>query len=211
LALSNVPFGDYAPFDLRLARFYRAFPPAPPRAGDPRLFLNYEYDVTHQIPLSSPSVFNFYQPVYAQPGPIATAGLVSPEFQITSETTIIGESNRFFEALNWTRWTNEPITPTDPDSETLTVSIPLDDEVAILARTPTTPAENYAALVDHLADKLLGGRVGAALRTDLLELNAALPFWYWQATGDDLLDRRLAVIRATLHLLLVAPETAIDK
>ena len=93
----------------------------------------------------------------------------------------------------------------------LYLNIPLDEELAILARTPATPAENYAALADHLGEKLLGGRVSPALRTELLEFNAALPSWYWQATGDDLLERRLAVIRYALTLLLIAPETVIDK
>jgi hypothetical protein len=136
---------------------------------------------------------------------------VSPEFQITSETTVIGESNRLFEALHWGRWTSEPITPGDPESDNITVSIALADELAILARTPTTPAQNFSALVDHLADKLLGGRVDPALRAELNEFHAALPSWYWQTTGDDLSERRLAVIRGALHLLLVAPETVIDK
>ena len=39
-----------------------------------------------QAPFRSPSVFNFFSPDYARPGQIADAGLVSPEFQITSET-----------------------------------------------------------------------------------------------------------------------------
>jgi uncharacterized protein (DUF1800 family) len=206
-----IAYGKRAEPLLRLARLFRAFPPTPPRAGDPRLFLNYQYDVAHQIPLGSPSVFNFYQPVYAHPGAIATAGLVSPEFQITSETTVIGEANRLYELLFWSRWTGEPVNPADPVSDSLTLSIPLDDELAILARTPTTPAQNYAALVDHLADKLLGGSVSAALRTELLEFHTALPSWYWQTSGDTLLDRRRIVIRSSLHLLLAAPETVIDQ
>lgn len=208
---SSLAYGKRAEPVLRLARLYRAFLPAPPRAGDPRYFIHYTYDLTHQLPLGSPSVFNFYQPVYAHPGPIAAAGLVSPEFQITSETTVIGESNRFFEALHWGRWTSEPIDLGNPESEGLTVRFAFDDELAILARTPATPAQNHAALVDHLADKLLGGRVGPALRAELLEFHATLPSWYWQTTGDDLRERRLTVIRGALHLLLVAPETAIDK
>lgn len=208
---SSISYGKRVEPVLRLARFYRAFPPALPRAGDPRYFLTHQYDTSHQVPLGSPSVFNFYQPVYAQPGPIAAAGLVSPEFQIASETTVIGESNRFYEDLNWGKWTAEPSDPADPESEVLYLTIPLDAELAILARTPTTPTENYAALVDHLGEKLLGGRVGPALRTELLEFHAALPSWYWQTTGNDLRDRRLTVIRFALNLLLIAPETAIDK
>lgn len=197
---------------LRLTRLFHAFPPAPPRAGDPRYFLNYQYDLAHQVPLGSPSVFNFFQPVYAHPGPIATAGLVSPEFQVTSETTVIGESNRFHDILNWGKWTGEPADPADDEPEILYLNIPYDAELAILARTPATPAENFGALVVHLADKYRGGRVSPALRAELLEFHAALPTWYWSTTDEALLrDRRRLLIGYALHLLALAPETVIDR
>lgn len=48
-----------------------------------------------QSPLLSPSVFNFYSPDFRNPGPIAAAGLYSPEFQITTETTVVGTLNFF--------------------------------------------------------------------------------------------------------------------
>jgi uncharacterized protein (DUF1800 family) len=43
-----------------------------------------------QNPLRSPTVFNFFSPSYVQPGAIAQAGLVSPEFQITNQETTFG-------------------------------------------------------------------------------------------------------------------------
>ncbi|HEV8238274.1 MAG TPA: DUF1800 family protein [Thermoanaerobaculia bacterium] len=46
-----------------------------------------------EVPLSSPTVFNFFEPGFALPGEIAQAGLVSPEFQIASETTIVNAAN----------------------------------------------------------------------------------------------------------------------
>src|SRR4029453_6718575 len=44
-------------------------------------------------PLGAPTVFNFFEPGFARPGEIAQAGLVSPEFQIATETTVIGNAN----------------------------------------------------------------------------------------------------------------------
>jgi uncharacterized protein (DUF1800 family) len=197
---------------LRLTRLLHAFPPGALRAGDARYFINYQYDLSHQVPLGSPSVFNFFQPVYAQPGVIASAGLVSPEFQITSETTVVGEANRIHEILNWGRWTGETVDPADPGSANLVLTIPLDAELAILARTPGTAAANFAALVTHLADKYRGGRVSAELRTELLEFHAALPSWFWtDSNANTIRDRRLSVIRHALHLIGIAPETVIDR
>jgi uncharacterized protein (DUF1800 family) len=47
-----------------------------------------------QSPLRSPSVFNFYRPGYVPPGtPIAAQGLVAPEFQITTESSVAGYLN----------------------------------------------------------------------------------------------------------------------
>ncbi len=48
---------------------------------------------TSQTPLRSPTVFNFFEPDYALPGEIAQSGLVSPEFQISTETTVVGAGN----------------------------------------------------------------------------------------------------------------------
>jgi len=41
----------------------------------------------------SPTVFNFFSPGYALPGALAQAGLVAPEFEITTETSIFGTAN----------------------------------------------------------------------------------------------------------------------
>jgi uncharacterized protein (DUF1800 family) len=46
-----------------------------------------------QSPYRAPTVFNFFTPDYSQPGEIASAGLVSPEFEIATETTVVGAAN----------------------------------------------------------------------------------------------------------------------
>jgi uncharacterized protein (DUF1800 family) len=66
---------------------------AKPRNGQWRLNIDRQGLGLGQIPLHAPTVFNFFEPSYALPGEIATAGLVSPEFQIATETTIVGAAN----------------------------------------------------------------------------------------------------------------------
>ncbi len=46
-----------------------------------------------QHPLSAPSVFNFFLPAHSPQGEIDAAGLVAPEFQITTSNSIVGVSN----------------------------------------------------------------------------------------------------------------------
>lgn len=54
-----------------------------------------------QAALRSPSVFNFFKPDFAQPGAIENLGLVSPEFEISTETQIVTLANFYFETLIW--------------------------------------------------------------------------------------------------------------
>ncbi len=50
-------------------------------------------EMMRQHVLTSPSVFNFFLPDYSPKGPISDAGLVAPEFQITTSTTAITSIN----------------------------------------------------------------------------------------------------------------------
>jgi uncharacterized protein (DUF1800 family) len=47
----------------------------------------------------SPTVFNFFDPAYTQPGVIQAAGLVSPEFDIIYETTITNAQNMIYTGI----------------------------------------------------------------------------------------------------------------
>jgi endo-chitodextinase len=56
-------------------------------------------DSLGQSPLLAPSVFNFFSPNFTRAGAIAQAGLVAPEFQITTETQIVGSTNFLHRAV----------------------------------------------------------------------------------------------------------------
>lgn len=62
-------------------------------------------EATNQYIFNSPSVFNFFQPGYAPLGEITQRGLVAPEFQITSASSIIGVKNY----LSWATSTEGPL------------------------------------------------------------------------------------------------------
>jgi hypothetical protein len=66
---------------------------ARPRSGRWNLNIDRQGLGLGQIPLRAPTVFNFFEPGYALPGEIAQSGLVSPEFQIATETTVVGAAN----------------------------------------------------------------------------------------------------------------------
>lgn len=83
---------------IRFATMLRALGAKSPSGSNRIHYLDSSDDALGQSPLLAPSVFNFYSPAYRPAGPIAAAGLVAPEFQISGETAVAGSLN-FFAAL----------------------------------------------------------------------------------------------------------------
>lgn len=59
-----------------------------------------------QTPMGAPSVFNFFRPGYRPPQTQLPTDMVSPEMQITNETSVLGYVNTVSNALNrgWGQW-----------------------------------------------------------------------------------------------------------
>ena len=55
------------------------------------------FEDTLQMPMNSPTVFNFYRPDYSPPGSLNLAGLNGPAFEIANSYTLISTPNRFWE------------------------------------------------------------------------------------------------------------------
>nr|MBA3573103.1 DUF1800 family protein [Pyrinomonadaceae bacterium] len=70
---------------LRVTNLLRAFKASSPSG---RFSMRNAYASLAQEAMFSPTVFNFFTPDYQRPGAIAAAGLKSPEFEITTETTV---------------------------------------------------------------------------------------------------------------------------
>jgi len=86
----------------RFLNLFKAFDIASP-SGKFR-FLNYhpnygENKFVYQGFLSSPSVFNFFSPFYAESEFVDTAGLVSPEFQILNSVSSLHYLNRIGDVI----------------------------------------------------------------------------------------------------------------
>ena len=112
-----------------------------------------------QAALRAPSVFNFFEPGYVFPGPLAAAGLVAPEFQITDDTTAISVPNFFRGAI-------------------FAIANATPNGVKILApnfTTELTLAANTTALLDRLIQVMAAGQMTAATRTRITTTLNALP------------------------------------
>jgi uncharacterized protein (DUF1800 family) len=124
---------------LRLANLYRAFNAS---SASGKFVVNGQTFTFGQAPLYAPSVFNFFSPFYSQSGAIQNAGLVAPEFQITTDTTVITSANKMRSAVY-----QQP--SSNPDAIVLDLS------------TQTNLASNPASLVDSLNDLLMSGQMSS--------------------------------------------------
>jgi uncharacterized protein (DUF1800 family) len=88
-------FGKQREPVIRFANLLRAMKSTTSSGHTSIWYLDSADNALGQSPLLAPSVFNFYSPDYRNVGAIAAAGLYSPEFQITTDTTVVGGINFF--------------------------------------------------------------------------------------------------------------------
>lgn len=93
--IDDPAFGKLREPVLRFTHWARAFGVTDTDAGDIELLANTSSPARlNQQAYRSPSVFNFYRPGFVAPGTeSAAAGLVAPEFQITTGSSITGYAN----------------------------------------------------------------------------------------------------------------------
>ena len=166
---------------LRVTQLWRAFPPT---SIGPDFNYAWATNELAQAPLAARTVFNFFRPDFAQPGAIAEAGLVSPEFEIHDETSIVTITSRL---LAGSIWNNDQ----RDTGNSRSIQIGIGREVAL--------EPDPEALLDHLDLLLLGGRMSEGLRAEALRLMAA-------RRGDQ------AVLRTSeaIFLIVSSPEAAVQ-
>lgn len=142
-----------------------------------------------QAPLGSPSVFNFYFPHYSPPGEIADAGLVAPEFQITTDTAIVALSN---DLAGWALYGYQGNPYADDDSMLIDLSAD-----AALAHQPERLIDRYDLL-------FMNGRMPAPMRQVLIAHLQGIDAQY-----ND--DWRLDRVRDALALILTSAQYAVQR
>jgi uncharacterized protein (DUF1800 family) len=142
---------------IRFANYLRAFGARAASGRNAIHYLDGADSGLAQSPLLAPSVFNFFSPSFRPMGPIGQAGLVAPEFQITTETSVVGALN-FFKTLvdkGYYGWGENQL---KLDYSTLQV----------LASSPPM-------LADHINMLLMAGSMSPALRDTIIRAVGAMP------------------------------------
>ena len=157
-----------------------------------------------QAPLRSPTVFNFFYPGYEFPGVLASAGLTTPEFQLTTDTGVSAQMN-FIEGgiLGNTSNTNGLSSFTGGNG-------------AVVLNLGSWMTTNYTAnaaipkLVSTLNTLLAAGQLSAAAQTNIISYvanTANFPYSTPVPTKTQIRDR----VRAVVHLIVSSPDYIIQK
>lgn len=143
-----------------------------------------------QSPMRAPSVFNFYRPGYTPPQTlVANQGMVAPEMQITTETSVLGFANFVAQILDgglgeWNATLSRP-------------------DVLFDFGTWTSLASNPAGLVDAVSDRLLGRALSEAIRAEAISALEAMP-------GTSAYHKRQR-IQAAILLVAVSPDFSVQQ
>lgn len=143
-----------------------------------------------QSPMRAPSVFNFYRPGYTPPQTlVANHGLVAPEMQITTETSVLGFANFVAQILEgglgeWNAALSRPDVLFDLDAW-------------------TSVAGNAEGLLDAVSDHLLGRALEENVRAEAISALSAMP-------GSSTHQKRQR-IRAAILLVAVSPDFSVQQ
>lgn len=185
---------------LRLTAIWRAFGvTAPTVAADGQIPMGQRSpEVPYaQRPLGAPTVFNFYEPDYKQPGALEASSLFAPEFQITNESTVLTGAND-----TWSKTWNGYSTSTGAfaASNPTTAAWLNVADLAALAAATNSPA-GRTALIEELNLRMIYGSLRAETKTALSNL---LEFGMFDASAN---QKTLGLI----HLLSLSPDFAIQR
>ncbi len=138
-----------------------------------------------QSPLLAPSVFNFFSPDFRAVGAIAAAGLYSPEFQITTDTTVVGGINFFAGVIR-----DGGFKGSGPEDHRIKFDFVAWDGIAADA----------ASLIDHINLLFMNNSMKSDTRTSFMRaINSIDP------------KLRVERIKMALSLAMIAPEFVIQR
>jgi hypothetical protein len=152
-----------------------------------------------QTPLNSPTVFNFFFPDYKFPGALTTAGLSTPEFQLTSDTTVAWQMNFLQGGILVNNNNTNGISSFNNGGGGVAI-----DLFPYMSRSYTDNA-NLGTLVDTLNSLLCGGTLAAGAKSQIVTYAQSLA--YTTPTITQIRDR----VRAVAHLIITSPDYAVQR
>jgi len=154
-----------------------------------------------QTPLHSPTVFNFFFPDFKFPGPLASAGLTTPEFQLTSDTEVMFQMNFLYNGiLNNGNNTNGLCSFSGGDGDMVL-------DIQSWMTPGYTANAGMTNLVNSLSSLLLAGQLSPAARDRIAGYVNANFAYTVPPNNTQMRDR----VKAVIHLLLMSPDFTIQR
>ena len=159
------------------------------------------YDLIEQAPLSSPSVFNFFQSDFQPIGAIEDADRVAPEFQITNAQSIAGYLNGLTDWLINERYaTVWQLYDDEPDIDSYRTNLEFSDELGLVD----------AALVPQLVERLNLILAHGKLSEETIDIITEAVREFDLGFGDEV-DRAQAKVRFAVLLVMASPDYLINR
>jgi len=169
-----------------------------------------------QTPLRAPTVFNFFEPDYQFPGLLAANGLVTPEFQLSSDTNVIRQSNFLFGGIYSTSSTTSLTSGFSNGFSSFRYGshdLAMDFSPWMGPRTSGTDywtnTSNLRELIRSLSGLLMAGQMSTAMEDQIHAFVSNTANIAYPATPSDS-DRRNR-LRAIIYFIAVSPEHAIQR
>ncbi|HEX7654666.1 MAG TPA: DUF1800 family protein, partial [Verrucomicrobiae bacterium] len=196
--------------------FYPLGPPPLTRSGTARVHWNtWNLGYTDsgstynlgQSPLNANTVFNFYFPDYSFPGTLAAAGLTTPEFQLTSDTSVALQMN-YIEGGILTNSSSINANTNGLSSFNNGSGAIVLDLGGWYSTNNITPA-GIPNLISNLNTLLLAGQLSAAARTNIYNFVTNTAYLPLSAPPTPFQVRDH--VRAVVHLITASPDYLIQK
>jgi hypothetical protein len=156
-----------------------------------------------QTPLNSPTVFNFFFPDFKYPGPLATAGLTTPEFQLTSDTTVAFQMNFLQGGILGNTSNTNGLSSFNNGGGNIVL------DISPWMTQAYTISGGLPGLVDALNSLLCGGQLSAAAKTQIVNYvsNSSNFPYNTPPTMGQIRDR----VRAVVHLISNSPDYTVQR
>ncbi|MGV3530870.1 MAG: hypothetical protein ACO1QR_00765, partial [Chthoniobacteraceae bacterium] len=164
-----------------------------------------------QTPLRAPTVFNFFEPDYQFPGILSAAGLVTPEFQLTSDTNVMRQSNFLYNGL-FSGSTSAGLSSFKSGNGQLWL-----DLGRWLGDGPGGQSwaadANLPALLEELNTLLMAGQMTNAMKNVILDYikGPATGTKYFRMDSPPTATQKRDRVRAIVHLIVTSPDFTIQR
>ena len=156
-----------------------------------------------QSPMSPATVFNFFFPNYQFPGALASAGLTTPEFQLTSDTSVALQLNFLEGGILVNNNNTNGLSSFNNGGGAIVL------DLGPWVSTNYTASANVPALVNSMNSLLVAGQLSVAARSNIVSyVTNTVNFPYsTPPTPTQMRDR----VRAVVHLITASPDFTIQK